>query len=87
MAKQLKLDMQLFDGKTFAQSEPDIISALAARKAKRGIAANGLTQKNALAVRSGAWAVSDRPKEDLPSCSVLTQTASMRQDIDWQNAV
>ena len=47
MAKQLKLDMQLFDGKTFAQSEPDIISALAARKAKRGIAANGLTQKNA----------------------------------------
>jgi len=26
-------------GKTFAQSEPDIISAVAARKAKRGIAA------------------------------------------------
>jgi hypothetical protein len=38
---------QLLTGKTYAQSEPDIISAVAARKTKRGIAANGLTQKNA----------------------------------------
>jgi hypothetical protein len=38
-------------GKTYAQSEPDIISAVAARAANRGIAANGLTQKNALQSR------------------------------------
>ena len=36
----------LLTGETFAQSEPDIIPALAARHAKRGIGANGLTQKN-----------------------------------------
>jgi hypothetical protein len=37
----------LFTSKTYAQSEPDIISAVAAHYAKRGIGANGLTQKNA----------------------------------------
>ena len=37
----------LFAGKTYAQSEPDITSAVAARQVKRGITANGLTQKNA----------------------------------------
>jgi hypothetical protein len=42
--------MPLLTGKTCAQSEPDIISAVAADHAKRGIAANGLTQKNALAI-------------------------------------
>jgi len=34
-------------GKTYAQSDPDITSAVAAHYAKRGIGANGLTQKNA----------------------------------------
>jgi hypothetical protein len=33
---------------TCAQSEPDTISAVAAHATKRGIAANGLTQRNAL---------------------------------------
>jgi hypothetical protein len=37
---------QLLTRKTQAQSEPDIISAVAARGAKVGIAANGLTQRN-----------------------------------------
>jgi hypothetical protein len=40
--------MSLLTGKSCAQSEPDITSALAARKTKRGIAANGLTQKHSL---------------------------------------
>ena len=34
----------LLTGKTYAQSEPCIISAVAAREAIRGIAANSLTQ-------------------------------------------
>jgi len=37
--------------KTCAQSEPGIVSTVAARKVKLGIGANGLTQKNFL--RSG----------------------------------
>jgi hypothetical protein len=40
--------------KTRAQSEPDIIRAVAARATKWGIAANSLTQKNALAWRAEA---------------------------------
>jgi hypothetical protein len=48
MGKQPKLEAQLFTGKNCAQSEPDIISAVAPRKTKRGIAANGLTQSIAL---------------------------------------
>ena len=39
--------MPLFTGETYAQSEPDIISAVAARLAKAGIDAIPLTQKNA----------------------------------------
>ena len=42
---------QLLTGKTYAQSEPDIISAVAARKAKRGVAANGLTQRNSRVIQ------------------------------------
>jgi hypothetical protein len=37
-----------FDRQTYAQPEPGITSAVAAHKTKRGIAANGLTQTNAL---------------------------------------
>jgi hypothetical protein len=37
-------------GKTHAQSEGDITSTVAARETKRGIDANGLTQKNAFGV-------------------------------------
>ena len=49
----------LLTGKTCAQSEPDITSAVAARAAKWGIAANGLTQKNALRVRRRLWPLDD----------------------------
>jgi len=35
----LKFDTRLFAGKTYAQSQPDIISAVAAHRAIRGIAA------------------------------------------------
>ena len=38
----------LLTGKTFVQSEPDIISPVVAHATKRGIAPNGLTQGNAL---------------------------------------
>jgi hypothetical protein len=38
VTKQLKLDTQLLTGKPDAQSEPDIISAIAARKAIRASA-------------------------------------------------
>jgi hypothetical protein len=42
-----RFQFQLLTRKCFAQSEPDIISAVAAREAKRGIAANALSRKNA----------------------------------------
>ena len=48
IGKQLTFCGSTFASKPYAQSEPDITSAVAARKTKRGIAANGLTQKNAL---------------------------------------
>jgi hypothetical protein len=37
-------------GKTYAQSEPDIISAFAARAAKWGIAANGRNPRSSFAL-------------------------------------
>jgi hypothetical protein len=39
--------VELLTGKTYAQSEPDFISAVAGNATNRGIAANGLTQRNA----------------------------------------
>jgi hypothetical protein len=38
---------KLLTRKCFAQSKPSSVSAVAARAEKRGIAANGVTQKNA----------------------------------------
>ena len=38
---------QLSNGKTYAQSEPDITSAVAARATKWGVSANRVTQRNA----------------------------------------
>jgi hypothetical protein len=60
----------LFAGKTYAQSEPDIISAVAARRAKRGIAANRLT--GAMSPRqSRSWSeiVNSCSESDLRSLS------------------
>jgi hypothetical protein len=47
--QRARIVAQLLTDKTYAQSEPHIISTLAPRRAIRGIAANGLTQKNACA--------------------------------------
>src|SRR5260370_30360769 len=64
--QQLKFDTQLLTRKCFAQSEPDIISGVAAREAIRGITANRLNPTECfLCSRSRAWAVSDLPERGL----------------------
>src|SRR6266480_5620730 len=45
------LQANFLPGKTDVQSEPDITSAVEARGTKRGIAANGLTQRNSRVIQ------------------------------------